>query len=120
MTKLLFSGFLVVMSVVAISGCSGGSLGSGASPTPADAKAFLARANEALGKLGIEQNQAGWIAETYITDDTEAINAKVTQEVTDAIVAGRRPGNLDVTREMGTDDGCDGAGSTVISHDELF
>jgi len=80
----------LVVAVIAAGACSGttggGSGGPTSTATPADAKKFMDTVNEALGKLDIEQNQAGWIAENFITDDTEAINAKVTQEVTDAAV----------------------------------
>src|SRR5437667_12825343 len=54
-------------------------------PTAADAKKFLDNVNETMKRLLIAQNQAGWVAQTYITDDTEAISARVNLEVTDAI-----------------------------------
>jgi peptidyl-dipeptidase A len=53
--------------------------------TPADAKAFLDTVNATMLKLGIAQNQAGWVQQTYITDDTEAISARVNQEYLDTI-----------------------------------
>ncbi|MEP6716130.1 MAG: M2 family metallopeptidase [Terriglobia bacterium] len=46
-----------------------------APPTVADAKAFMDRAEAELLKLNIAANQAEWIAETYINDDSEAITA---------------------------------------------
>jgi len=49
-----------------------------------DPKAFIDDANATLLKLSLVANQAGWVAETYITDDTEALNAKATQEYLDA------------------------------------
>ena len=60
--------------------------GSSPAPAPADAKKFLDNVNETMKRLGIQQNQASWVQQTFITDDTEALNARVTQEVTDAIV----------------------------------
>jgi peptidyl-dipeptidase A len=54
-------------------------------PAPADATTFLAGVNESMKKLGIEQNQAGWVQQNFITDDTEAIQARVSQRATDAI-----------------------------------
>src|SRR5712691_5532277 len=55
-----------------------------AAPTAADAKKFLDNVNETMKRLYIAQNQAGWIAQTYITDDTEALSARVNLEVTSA------------------------------------
>ena len=63
-------------------GCGEG--GGGAAPTAADAEAFLERANTTLLRLSIAGSQAGWIAQNFITDDTEAINARTSQEVADA------------------------------------
>jgi peptidyl-dipeptidase A len=53
-------------------------------PTPAAASAFLATANETTLKLGIEQGQAGWVQQNFITDDTEAIAARGNQAANDA------------------------------------
>jgi peptidyl-dipeptidase A len=58
---------------------------SGATPTAAEAKAFLDRVNDADLRLGIAQNQAGWVQQTYITDDTSAIAARANQQYIDAI-----------------------------------
>src|SRR6185503_2326241 len=48
---------------------------------------FLADANATLLKLGIEAGQASWVYSTYITQDTEALNARANQV---AIEAGKR------------------------------
>jgi peptidyl-dipeptidase A len=56
-----------------------------APPTAADAKQFLDSVNESMKRLEVEQNQAGWVQQNFITDDTEAIEARVNQRVTDAI-----------------------------------
>jgi peptidyl-dipeptidase A len=55
--------------------------------TVADVKAFLDNANDTTKRLGIEQGRAGWVQQTYITDDTEAIAARANQL---AIEAGAR------------------------------
>ncbi len=55
-----------------------------ASATPADAKAFLDNVNGTMRKLGIAESQAGWVQQTYITDDTEAISARASQEFNDS------------------------------------
>ena len=52
---------------------------SGGSPTEADARAFLTEANDTLLRLGIEASQAGWVQNTYITPDTEAISARASE-----------------------------------------
>ena len=57
---------------------------SAAAPTTADAKTFLETVNQTTLKLGIEQGRAGWVQQTYITDDTEALSAHATQAAVDA------------------------------------
>jgi len=61
--------------------CAGSS---GAPPTAADAKTFLDTVNDTMKRLGIEQGRAGWVQQTFITDDTEAIAARANQEFIDA------------------------------------
>ncbi|MEN2788402.1 M2 family metallopeptidase [Sphingomonas oligophenolica] len=51
--------------------------------TPADADSFVARAEKELGDFSVVANQAGWINATYITDDTDAINARIGSEQTE-------------------------------------
>ena len=70
-------------TLLSVSGCAGGGMTS--QPTAADAKTFLKQANETLSRLWIEQNQAGWVAQNFITDDTEALSAKVNQRVIDQV-----------------------------------
>src|SRR5476651_1312268 len=57
---------------------------SSSAPTPADAKAFLDNVNATTLKLGVQQQQAGWVQQTFITDDTEAIAARANQALNDA------------------------------------
>ena len=54
-------------------------------PTPAEAKAFVDEVNATLLKLDIAAAQAGWVAQTYITADTQAMSARASQVITDAI-----------------------------------
>jgi peptidyl-dipeptidase A len=54
-------------------------------PSPADATKFLADTSDTMKKLEIESNQASWVQQNFITDDTEALEARVNQRVTDAI-----------------------------------
>ena len=57
------------------------------SPTPSaeDATKFVATVNDMMLKLGREQQQASWVASTYITPDTEAISARAEQAYIDAV-----------------------------------
>src|ERR1019366_872132 len=41
----------------------------------ADAKAFMDKAEAELLKISTLQNRAGWVEETFITDDTEILSA---------------------------------------------
>jgi peptidyl-dipeptidase A len=52
--------------------------------TPAEAKTFLDTVNATLLKLGVAGSQAGWVAQNFITDDTEALDARSTQQLADA------------------------------------
>jgi peptidyl-dipeptidase A len=64
---------LAVMAI-AIVDCGGG-----LSSTPREtADQFVARLNKELYALGIEQTEAGWVQQTYITKDTQAISARAT------------------------------------------
>jgi peptidyl-dipeptidase A len=53
--------------------------------SPAEATTFLAAVSDGMARLWVAQGQSGWIAQTYITDDSEAIDARVNQEVIDAV-----------------------------------
>jgi peptidyl-dipeptidase A len=55
-----------------------------APPSVADARAFLDRANEDLLRLINNGNRAGWVQSTYITPDTEVLNAQANEQLTDA------------------------------------
>src|SRR3954452_9172803 len=67
-----------------VSGCAQTSSSSSSSPTAAAAKAFLDTANATTLRLGIQQGQAGWVQQTFITDDTEAIAARANQAANEA------------------------------------
>lgn len=72
MRKLLLSSLFVVTCVP---------VWSQKAPTVADAKAFVDKANAELLKLSIDASHAEWIAETYITDDTESNTALQNERV---------------------------------------
>ncbi len=76
---------LAVFLLFCISACA--ARGSGTNQPSANAgdpKKFLDEVNESLLKLSVEGSQAGWISETYITDDTSALNAKSNQRLIEA------------------------------------
>ncbi len=52
-------------------------------PTVAEADAFVAKAEQDLSDLNIYGAQVAWINATYITDDTDAVNARVGAEITE-------------------------------------
>jgi peptidyl-dipeptidase A len=55
-------------------------------PTVADAQAFLQKAEAQLTGLNIDSSRADWIRANFITDDTEAVAAKMDQAQIDATV----------------------------------
>jgi len=64
--------------------CTAGSSGSSTAPTAAEVKQFLGRVNDDLTGLYVANQQTGWVAQNFITDDTEAIDARETQAAADA------------------------------------
>jgi peptidyl-dipeptidase A len=54
-------------------------------PTVADLQKFLTDAESRLSHLSVKGNRAGWVQETYITDDTEAIAASANEESLQAV-----------------------------------
>ena len=74
--------FLVVILTCVI-GCGGEA--SSPPPTAADAARFLKDVDEQLLQLGISLNQAGWVQQNFITDDTEALNARANQAFIEAV-----------------------------------
>ena len=57
-----------------------------AAPTAEQAKAFLQQAATDLDALIIESGRAEWIANNFITEDTEALAASVNEKLTAKIV----------------------------------
>ncbi|MEO8078736.1 MAG: M2 family metallopeptidase, partial [Acidobacteriota bacterium] len=77
--------FLAMLAGLALSASCGRATPPTPAPTAADARAFLDSVSDTMRRLGVAQNQAGWVQQTYITDDTEAIGARVNQEFIDAV-----------------------------------
>ena len=70
--------------------CAGPTCGQLYQPAPppktaADVRAFLTEANSTMLRLGIEQSRAGWIQQTFITDDTEALSALANRRFIDEV-----------------------------------
>lgn len=53
-----------------------------ASPTLAEAQDFMNKAEARLAELSVKGNQANWIHDNFITDDSEALAADVNDEIT--------------------------------------
>ena len=53
-------------------------------PTLPEARQFVARAEAQLLELWIRGQRADWVAETYITGDTELISAQANETIIDA------------------------------------
>jgi peptidyl-dipeptidase A len=51
-------------------------------PTVAEAQQFMDKAEARLAELSVKGNQANWIHENFITEDTEGIAAAVNDEIT--------------------------------------
>src|SRR5437660_1701098 len=76
---------IALVLILGMSACTARSSGnSDAAANAADPKKFIDEVNESLFKLNIEGSQAGWVSETYITDDTSALNARSNQRVIEA------------------------------------
>jgi peptidyl-dipeptidase A len=67
---------LVTLAIVCTLGALACQRESGGTPTADAARAFLTEANSTMLRLSNEAGQAGWVQNTYITPDTEAIAAR--------------------------------------------
>jgi peptidyl-dipeptidase A len=76
-------GIALAVSGLLCAAC-GGNAPSVATPTPADAKAFLDGVDAAFTRLALDSNRAGWVGQNFITPDTEALDARMTQAIADA------------------------------------
>jgi peptidyl-dipeptidase A len=73
-------------------------------PTSAELQKFLDDAEARLNKLAVKGSRAGWVQETYITDDTEAISAEANDEglaaITELVKASRKYEGVKATPEQ--------------------
>jgi peptidyl-dipeptidase A len=67
--------------------------------SPADVSSFLGEANERLLRLANEDAQAGWVHDTYITQDTEAIAARADEAYVSAVTDyAKKAAHLDASK----------------------
>lgn len=78
--------YLVSVAALAIATLSVPAIAQDAAPTAADADAFVASVEKQYTEYGTFAAQVAWVNNTYITDDTDAINAKVGAEGTEMAV----------------------------------
>ena len=78
----LLVGFAAAALMASVAACSVSA--PSATVTAADADRFLADANQTLLRLGIEEQRAGWVAQNFITTDTEALAARADQILSEA------------------------------------
>lgn len=73
-------------------------------PTVAQARTFIANAEKELRDLGIKANQADWVANNFITDDTEALTAEASKNYAVAVqrlaLAARKYESLPLPAEL--------------------
>src|SRR6185436_17412064 len=82
---MTIKGWLLAVACSLAAGCAGKSASSSpGAVTAADAKTFLDTVNDTTLRLGIQQAQAGWVQQTFITDDTEALAARASQVANEA------------------------------------
>ena len=77
--ELVPGGLVLALSILAAA--CGGSETTAAPKSADDAKQFLTNVNKTMLKLGIEAAQAGWVAQNFITEDTEALNSETANEL---------------------------------------
>lgn len=75
-----------LVSCLALAGAMAFSVPAGAQ-TVAEADAFVAKAEADLGDLSVYNAQVQWINNTYITEDTDAVAARVGAQVTEMAVS---------------------------------
>ena len=87
---------VAVVIVVAASGNACRKALAHTGPVDADATTFLKQTNDTMLRLGNEANQAGWVQQTYITPDTEALAAHANEAYMTAITdAAKRAAGYD-------------------------
>jgi peptidyl-dipeptidase A len=87
--------FLILLPVAAVSASAA---------TVAEARAFIDKAEQELMQLNIMGNRTGWVQETYITDDTESINAaqndRIIARTTELVTQSKQFDSLNVPADV--------------------
>jgi len=76
-TRLLSNSVAAAVCSILLTGCSP----KPPAPTAAEAQAFVKQLNADLTQLGIEDSAAGWVQDTYITDDTQLLSARASERL---------------------------------------
>src|SRR5579872_5290126 len=76
MKMIVFAAFFLLVSAIVLEAQTSGS------PTVADAQQFMNKAEARLAELSVKVNQANWVHDNFITDDTEALAADANDEIT--------------------------------------
>src|ERR1044071_4316136 len=75
-----FATWIVLLVAMSSAACRGTSApATGSSGNPSDVTSFLKQAHDTMLRLAVESSQAGWVQETYITQDTEALASRANQ-----------------------------------------
>ena len=77
-------GMATSLGALAMTGCQAPARSS-TTRAPGNVSAFLEEANARILRLSNEANQAGWVQQTYITQDTEALSARADEALVTAI-----------------------------------
>ncbi len=86
--KTTISVLTLAVALAGLTGCSRANSAEGQEPlTPAGAHAFLDRVEKDYADISVFAAQVAWINATYLTDDTDAVNAKVGADMTEKGVA---------------------------------
>jgi len=76
--------FVAAALALSIAVVTAGCQASTAAPTAQDAKKFLDEVDTTLNRLALDAGRAGWVGQNFITVDTEAMDARATQAISDA------------------------------------
>jgi peptidyl-dipeptidase A len=76
-TRVLSNGVAAAVCSILLAACSQ----KPPAATAADAQAFVKQVNADLTRLAIEDSAAGWVQDTYITDDTQLLAARASERV---------------------------------------
>ncbi len=98
MKRILLASCLVLLFTATL-------IAQNSAPTIAEAEQFMKKAEAQLAELNIKGNQANWVQQNFITDDTEALaadaNDEITAVTTDLVEQAKRFDGLKLPPELG-------------------